>query len=75
MSVIKKRIGLITLIAGVALLLAAIIFAFSVGTVAVPILFWASILVNSAGITILRGARSSARADSHLSEQGGAPDD
>ena len=49
-----QKICLIVLVAGICMLLTGIVLAFTVGTIAVPILVSASIMVNSAGITLLR---------------------
>ena len=50
----RKKIGVILLICGIVLLFFSILIAFSMGTVAVPILLVLSILVNTAGVSALR---------------------
>ena len=49
-----NKIGTLVLVIGIVMLVTGIVFAFTVGTVAVPILVSLSILVNSAGITLMR---------------------
>lgn len=55
MKVNRKKLGKWLLAAGCLLLAAAILCAFAFGTVAVPILLVSSILVNSAGVLLIRG--------------------
>ena len=49
-----KKLGICCLIVGMLCLAAAIFAAFAFGTIAVPILTLASILLNSLGIMLLR---------------------
>lgn len=51
----NKRIGIILLAIGILLLITSILFAFAVGGMVVPVLLFLSIIINSAGIMLLRG--------------------
>ena len=52
-----RRIGLIVLVVGVLMLASGLICAITVGTIAVPILLSASIVVNTVAIMLLRYKR------------------
>lgn len=54
MQRIINRIGFIVLLVGIALLVTGIILAVTVGNLSVPLCLSSSILVNSAGIFLLR---------------------
>lgn len=54
MNTAIRKIGRWVLLTGILMLAASVLCAFAVGTVAVPILFIGSILVNSAGIMMIR---------------------
>lgn len=49
-----RRAGKIILLLGILMLLTGLILSITVGTIAAPILLSSSILVNSAGITLMR---------------------
>ena len=49
-----NKIGAVLLAAGILMLVTELVLTITVGTVAVPILIFSSILVNSVGITMLR---------------------
>lgn len=53
-SVLNKKAGTICIVAGVAALFAALLCMFMVGTIAVPVLFILSVVLNSLGITLMR---------------------
>lgn len=50
-----KKIGTILLAAGILMLIAAILFAFAIGGGIVFILLISSVIINSVGITLIRG--------------------
>lgn len=51
----RRKVGKIILAAGIAALFAGIVVTFTVGTILAQILLFSSILINSAGIMLLRG--------------------